>query len=160
MKITSTTSLLNNPALAEDRPLRIALDFDGTVTLAPLFWKKFVTSAFGNGFDVRIVTFRAKDEMTRDLQDFLNGVNEVAGQKLKIEFTGREWKYDYCKRIGWIPDIWIDDAPALINHPDGRWNDEQLKHWQESLPNRISTEPEDTRASDAVEGRYKVGGVR
>ena len=88
--------------------MRIALDFDDTYTRDPIFWENFVGSAIRRGHDVRIVTFRSKEHNNSDLEELLNGVN------IKVIYTGAHKKRPYCAKIGWLPEVWIDDMPDLI----------------------------------------------
>lgn len=128
--------------------MKIALDFDGTVTESFELWSWFVKMFRGAGHDVRIVTFRSRHEVTTDLLNFLQMTEDDSGTQIPIIFTGRVWKQQYCREAhNWDPDIWIDDAPALINHDDGIWEPEKLNAWKESLSNRVSEEPDDPDSS-------------
>lgn len=119
--------------------MKIALDYDGTVTEDVQLWTWFVSAVKHRGHDIRVVTFRSGDELTQDLFDFA----EVCG--IEIIFTGRVLKQKFCKeQMNWEPDVWIDDSPALIGHDDGVWEKEKLDAWKESLSNRITSEQLDS----------------
>lgn len=122
-----------------EQKMRIALDYDGTVTEERKGWSLFV-QLFRNilGHEIKIVTFRAYDEVTTDLLDFAKANN------LEIICTGRIAKHQFCIDIGWDPDVWIDDSPALIDHQDKEWTKEQVDAWRKTLSNRVVEEPEYT----------------
>jgi hypothetical protein len=111
--------------------MKIALDYDGTVTEDSELWASFVINAVRKGHEVRVVTFRKHEDLTRDMQWFA----EAAGD-IPLVFTGRVPKKDYCASIGWEPDIWIDDNPELILHPT-EWSEEDYKEWQDSLEGKV-----------------------
>jgi hypothetical protein len=86
--------------------MNIALDFDDTYTRDPTLWNKFIKDAKDRGHDIRIVTFRKK-AMTDPALDWL-------GSSIPVIFTEGNSKRSYCNRMGWFPDIWIDDSPEFI----------------------------------------------
>lgn len=112
--------------------MKIALDFDGTVTEDIKFWCYFCENARNLGHEVRIVTFRHSDELTNDLNEFLEY------NSLGIIFTGRKLKKAYCQSIGWEPDIWIDDTPSLIGDVSTPWTDDQHAEWKKSIEEEIT----------------------
>lgn len=114
--------------------MKIALDYDGTVTEDPDSWAWFVAYFASAGHDIRIVTFRGEDELTQDMVEFQQ---RLISYGLKIVFTGHTTKHQHCVSIGWVPDVWIDDAPSLIDHPDKPWSKEKLDAWRKALPNRV-----------------------
>lgn len=65
--------------------------------------------------------------MTYDLEDFAKWVH------VPIIFTEHQTKHAFCKNIGWDPDVWIDDCPALIDHDDKPWSEEKLVEWRKSV---------------------------
>lgn len=88
--------------------MKIALDYDCTLTAAPGLFTMFVRGAQADGHDIRIVTFRHPDNLK-------GGIGEASQElKLPVIFTSHWQKMEHCKKIGWIPDIWIDDTPAHI----------------------------------------------
>jgi hypothetical protein len=86
--------------------MKIALDFDDTYTVDPVFWDEFITLAQDHGNEVRIVTFR-KSTMRDAALDWLE-------RKIPVIYTEYIQKRAFCKHIGWEPDIWIDDSPEFI----------------------------------------------
>jgi hypothetical protein len=132
--------------------MKIALDYDGTVTEDPILWKTFVGFTKARGHDIRIVTFRSVDEITTDLLEFATNTG------IEIMTTGRVWKQEYCIIHGWEPDVWIDDSPALINHDDGVWTQEQHDIWKKALLNRVVAQPTDT--DDRSEFEEELAGNR
>lgn len=126
--------------------MKIALDYDGTVTEDPECWHKFVELFQKDGHDIRIVTFRKYDEITSDLRWFADTAN------IPIVCTERTLKQAFCRSIGWEPDIWIDDSPALIGHDDGVWSEEKLSKWREqTLSNRVFEKLESSGDSQSTE---------
>lgn len=110
--------------------MRIALDYDGTVTEDPDLWSEFVLRALIGNHDVRIVTFRAFTDASPDLTYFAERHN------ISIVYTGREAKKPFCRQIGWEPDVWIDDTPDLIV-TGSDWSIEEYETWQASLQKSI-----------------------
>jgi hypothetical protein len=81
--------------------MKIALDYDGTVTADPIMWRVFVSLAVGYGHDVRIVTSRFPSD-------------EVPNLGVLVYYTSMKPKARYLNDSGWMPDIWIDDKPHRI----------------------------------------------
>ena len=81
----------------------IALDYDGTYTLAPAFWDQFVKMASIAGHTVVIATARH-----RYPPHIINGLS------IPIYYCGNELKEKYMLRQGIKIDIWIDDMPGMI----------------------------------------------
>ena len=83
--------------------MRIALDFDDTVTLDPLFWTEFVRLARLHGHSVTIVTIRHQGWDNSDILGFATdlGVAVVCtdGEQKSTRHTA---------------DVWIDDSPVMI----------------------------------------------
>lgn len=82
--------------------MKIALDYDGTYTADPELWNKFIANAVECGHDVFCVTMR-------------NALTElILFVPMKVYYTNRQAKMDYCKTNGIKVDIWIDDKPGWI----------------------------------------------
>lgn len=85
--------------------MNIALDFDETITLDPLFWGAFIKLARASKHHVEIVTSRSASvhKENQDIEEFAN-----------------EWDVGivYCngfqKAAHAQADVWIDDYPASI----------------------------------------------
>lgn len=75
--------------------MKIALDYDGTITLDPEFWNKFVALAQEHGHTVTIVTGRSPVEKI--------------STTLPVIYCSRT-----AKRNHFHPDVWIDDMPHWI----------------------------------------------
>lgn len=88
--------------------IKVALDFDDTVTLNYNLFNRVVSAFKSGGCDVRVVTFRFSYGDNSDVQSFA----EFHG--IPIIFTGGRQKSHVCEELGWSPDIWIDDSPHLI----------------------------------------------
>jgi hypothetical protein len=76
--------------------MQIALDYDKTYTLDPMFWNKFVDLAKSCGHTISIVTMRHPHEAITDVE-------------LPIVYTSRK-----AKNKHFLADIWIDDSPNWI----------------------------------------------
>lgn len=89
--------------------MRIALDWDDTVTRDPVMWLQFIRLALERHHDIRIVTMRYERELD-DIREFLKRHDVF----INIIATGREQKRPFCEELGWIPSVWIDDTPEYI----------------------------------------------
>jgi len=78
--------------------LKIALDYDGTMTKDFPFWEEFIELAKGMGHEVAIVTKRYEEETIK--KDF----NVPVYYMCRINKIFCEFK----------PDIWIDNNPFDI----------------------------------------------
>jgi hypothetical protein len=83
--------------------MKIALDFDGTITADELFWARFCALAKQCGHHVTIVTARHPDGDNRDVEAF------IAETGVRAIYTKGESKCRHFK-----PDVWIDDMPEMI----------------------------------------------
>lgn len=93
--------------------LKLAIDFDDTITKDPELFGKLIQDALVKGYDVRIVTFRGVTGANTDLMCFNALLN------VPIIFTDGQLKAPFCKRVhGWEPDIWIDDNPHWCGTED------------------------------------------
>ena len=146
VKVNAENSLLNNPAKAENRKLRIALDWDGTVTEDLMLWVYFVAAAQDNGHDVRIVTARFEGQYTEDMVRFNEELDTLGADQIPVIYTNHTPKWQHCVRISWEPDIIIDDSPGIWQKPYLDWSKEQLEEWEreKDLPNRVVEEPDDS----------------
>lgn len=91
--------------------MKIALDWDDTVTRDPTLWRQFVEIALRRGHDVRIVTMRYE----RELEDVREMVLAWDVDHLPIIHTDRQQKRPYCaEHWSFFPDVWIDDSPEFI----------------------------------------------
>jgi hypothetical protein len=86
--------------------MRIALDYDGTVTADPVFWRVFVTLASAHGHEVHIVTMRWPAEP-------IDPATALA-VKDRVHYTGHQFKMPEMLRRGLAFDIWIDDSPGMV----------------------------------------------
>jgi hypothetical protein len=89
--------------------MKIALDWDDTVTLNPDFWFEFISVAVSKGFDIRIVTART-DNQAEDIKLAL----EAANVPIPVIATSLRPKRQDCNLRGWYPNVWIDDSPEMI----------------------------------------------
>lgn len=89
--------------------MRIALDFDKTYSLDPLFWDLFIHLCNANGDDIRGVTARSPViDRTAALVEWES--------KLPVIYTNGVAKAFHCAHYtgGWVPDVWIDDKVINI----------------------------------------------
>lgn len=81
----------------------IALDYDDTYTVDPIFWDRVINMARGRGHEFICVTARDDQDKT-----------EFPDDRIKTIYTAGEYKKEFCTKLGIRPDIWIDDAPGFI----------------------------------------------
>ena len=86
------------------RNLKIALDFDDTITVDPEFWSLFIALAKKYKHEVTIVTFRNDDASDNDDIEYF-------ALKNKVDIVYTNFKQ---KSACFNADIWIDDLPILI----------------------------------------------
>lgn len=105
--------------------MKIALDYDGTYSADPKYWRDFIGLSLEHGHDVRIVTHRHEE------LDNLTGKVPDGVKVIYTDGVAKEW---FCKRRGdfWSPDVWIDDRPRGILE-NGPLTQEQIVEWRESL---------------------------
>jgi hypothetical protein len=104
--------------------MKIALDYDQTYSLDPVFWNRFIFSAHGSGHEVRIVTMRGRD---LDRTKALIEVEEI----LPVIYTGGVAKKWFLTHFGgdFQPDVWIDDKPeSILNNSSA--TPESLVEWR------------------------------
>lgn len=93
--------------------MKIALDFDDTLTADPRLWATFVNAARMQGHEVWLVTARRDTEENHQIIDEWL---DQWGHSLPVLFTNLRSKLDVTRRLGLHFDIWIDDDPAsLVN---------------------------------------------
>lgn len=80
--------------------LRIAIDYDGTVTRDPELWRRFIHMAKVAGHEVVCVTSRFADDPVQITCDVI--------------YTGMQPKGQLMALMDKAPDIWIDDHPERI----------------------------------------------
>ncbi len=98
--------------------MRIALDFDGTITKAPPFWEDFVSLCITHSIEVCVVTARPPRKAYKD------EIPYFLGHSVPIIFTSGRAKKPYCSSLGEEFDIWIDDNPWMVH-----LNPEELKEY-------------------------------
>jgi predicted metal-dependent phosphotriesterase family hydrolase len=87
--------------------MKIALDFDQTITRDPELWSKFIELAKQRLHQITIVTFRSNGDGNDDIEAFA----EEHG--LNIVYTAGVQKASVFDA-----DVWIDDMPEIIPRPD------------------------------------------
>ena len=84
----------------------LGLDYDGTYTVNPEFWLKFIQLAESFGNTVKCVTMRYREESSDMDPRLTKGVETI--------FTNRKAKQIYCIENKIKIDIWIDDNPTWL----------------------------------------------
>lgn len=97
--------------------MRIALDWDETVTKDPLMWIEFIKMVQDHGHEVMIVTFRDP------------GLPVEFDPGIHVYYTSYKAKRRYMKDQGIDIDVWIDDSPECITG-DSSWTDEERERWK------------------------------
>ena len=104
--------------------MKIALDYDNTYTLEPVFWLAFVMTAEMFGHEVRIVTIRdERYDRTEPLAQL--------ERSLPVIYTrgvAKKWFLTHFGE-GFTPDIWIDDKPETIL-ANSEFSPEGLAQWR------------------------------
>ena len=98
--------ILRSPRMYSKNPKKttIAIDYDDTITLVPLFFKEMIEK-WKHAIDFHIVTYRSQNGYDDKLREF----EELTGHK--VIFTDAKAKRDVFQA-----DIWIDDRPISITH--------------------------------------------
>ena len=81
--------------------MRIAIDYDGTITRDSSLLIAFVRAAMAAGHDIVCVTMRSVDQPIGDLP-------------CPVIYTDCEKKGFFMEKSGRHVDIWIDDHPEMI----------------------------------------------
>jgi len=104
--------------------MKIALDYDHTYSLDPIFWNQVIRAARRTGHDIRVVTAR-DDRLDRTAQ-----LVELE-KRLPVIYTRGIAKKWFCTHFGegFVPDVWIDDRPeSVIDNSDS--SVESLADWR------------------------------
>lgn len=88
--------------------MRIAIDFDETLTKDALLWSRFIESARTLRHEVVCVTARRDTEENHEDIDAWMYEHDI---ELPVFFTALRSKVDYMESRGMKVDIWIDDDP-------------------------------------------------
>lgn len=112
-------------SVPEKGPLRIGLDYDGTVTAAPDLFYNFIIFATHLGYEVHIITMRPpKHAVNFQFSEAVKG---------RVHYTNYQAKRTYMEEHGIHINIWVDDHPDMILHSlspelirDG-WVEEPMK---------------------------------
>ncbi|WP_058912857.1 hypothetical protein [Entomohabitans teleogrylli] len=88
--------------------MKIAIDYDCTLSMAIGLFSRFIADARSAGHEVKIVTYRHPDNRYDDILQI------AAMLGIEVIFTDHRQKAEVCLRLGWSPDIWIDDKPEHI----------------------------------------------
>lgn len=91
--------------------MRIAIDFDDTLTADAELWRRFIEDCKELGHTVFVVTCR------RDTQENRECVSEwlrMHGIDLHVVYTNLRAKAAVCEERGMAIDVWIDDHPLAI----------------------------------------------
>lgn len=90
--------------------MTIAIDYDGTYTADRKMFSDIIRLMYSFGHTPIIVTMRHEHEE----DNFLNNIRSRMCGGINVYYTGRKAKKPFMKKIGIIPDIWIDDNPEWI----------------------------------------------
>lgn len=83
--------------------MKVALDFDETITLDPLFWVAFIHMARASNHEVAIVTSRSPIGDNFDVASFADDAD------VEVIFCNGDQK-----ATRHTADVWIDDKPESI----------------------------------------------
>lgn len=87
----------------------IAIDYDGTWTRAPEFFRAMVLKGARYGLSFVMVTGRS------DSGRWGREVRDDVGDLMPIVFADNGWKKAAALRAGYEVDVWIDDKPEGID---------------------------------------------
>lgn len=96
--------------------LSFAIDFDKTITADPHMFFDIVKMCQLYGYDVRIVTFRHAGGHNQDIALF------NAGLGIPVIYTSGEPKWAECHRLGFYPNIVMDDNPGAWGQPEAEFD--------------------------------------
>lgn len=97
--------------------MNIALDYDGTYTNDPNLWLRFILDCQAAGHSVWIVTMRYPSECGEDMFD-----QRIKGLLVPVVATSRTAKKEFCRKLGIVIHVWIDDHPeAVLNDASTIW---------------------------------------
>ena len=102
--------------------MKIALDYDGTVTADLALWLVFISHCIARRHEVWIVTMRFESECMppHSFSEDILKMCEISGGGLIC--TRRKAKKPMCELLGHKFDIWIDDHPeALVMDAEQAW---------------------------------------
>lgn len=88
----------------------IAIDFDGTWTADPELWSAFCRSAISRGHQVWCVTARVPAMM----DEVFETVGVILGTHRCLSVGSEPKASAFERHTGQRVDVWIDDAPELI----------------------------------------------
>ena len=88
--------------------MRIAIDFDDTLTMDAALWRIFIASCTSLGHSVICVTARRD---TDDNNESISQWMRSHGIDLRVYYTGLASKVEHMKKLNMPVDIWIDDDP-------------------------------------------------
>ena len=81
--------------------MRIAIDYDGTITRDPSLLIAFIRASMAAGHEIVCVTMRSPEQAIKDLP-------------CPVIYTDCEKKGFFMEKSGRHVDIWIDDHPEMI----------------------------------------------
>ena len=94
----------------------IALDYDRTYTLDPVFWNRFINGCKVFGHTVVVATMRYAG--TWEEEDVLAALEDKVD---RVVFTSRKAKKPFLEELGIFPDVWVDDNPRWIYEDGGEY---------------------------------------
>ena len=88
--------------------MMLSLDYDDTYTRDPIFWDAVIVLATQRGHSVICVTARS-EQYRQEVTDALASKVEA------ILCTNGKAKFLAAHRAGYMPSVWIDDAPQWVH---------------------------------------------
>lgn len=88
--------------------MKIALDYDGTITEDEIAWIKVCRTLADAGHEVYIVTMRYPSELADMWQGWAFTAKGIIA-------TSRQAKRPFCEALGHYFNVWIDDSPRAVN---------------------------------------------
>lgn len=102
----------------------LALDFDATYTLDPVYWNKVIELTRDSGHEIIMATYR------HEIADWDPIMEKI---DLEIYFTDGKAKKPYLEERGIKVDVWLDDRPLTVVE-DSAWGQDspELAAWREA----------------------------
>lgn len=95
-----------------ERPMLIAVDYDGTYSVDPEFFRVVVRAGTAVGHRFVMVTGRS-DEGQWGVE-----VRRAVGGLMPIVFAADGWKREAALAAGYEVDVWVDDHPEYVAKQD------------------------------------------
>lgn len=99
----------------------IAVDYDGTFTADPDFWRQMVALGRARGHEFVCVTGRSDERMLTDpSRHWGDEVRAGIAGLMPIVFAGDDYKSEAAVKAGYKVNVWCDDHPEWVGRQGGK----------------------------------------